>query len=161
MLSLTARLDILDFVLYLFFLSPPFPLTSILGCPIARKRRLEEAEAEQEQEQETERPGSKRKSHPLKLALDEGFSAESDVSSEAEGEGEKGGDKTEGAKGEEEVAEGDTSVAVEREEMAELTPDGQTNEQEEKTPQKEEEEFQQEENFAADEGIKLPDNKEW
>lgn len=61
---------------------------SVLGCPVARKRRLEEAEAEQE----TERPASKRKSHPLKLALDEGFSAESDGSSEAEGEGEKGGE---------------------------------------------------------------------
>lgn len=68
------------------FFSPP---PSILGCPIARKRRLEEAEAEQEQEQDTKRPASKRKAHPLKLALDEGFSAESDASSEAEGEGEE------------------------------------------------------------------------
>lgn len=58
---------------------------SILGCPIARKRRLEEAELEQEQ-QDAEKPASKRKAHPLKLALDEGFSAESDGSSEAEGE---------------------------------------------------------------------------
>lgn len=125
---------------------------SILGCPIARKRRLEEAEAEQEQEQETERSASKRKSHPLKLALDEGFSAESDASSEAEGEGEKDGDKTEGTKGEEEVEERDTSVEEEREEITELTQDGQTNEQEEKTQQKEEEEtYQKEENFAADE----------
>uniref|UniRef100_A0A4W6BXR9 Myelin transcription factor 1 n=1 Tax=Lates calcarifer TaxID=8187 RepID=A0A4W6BXR9_LATCA len=65
----------------------------VLGCPIARKRRLEEAEAEQDQEQDTERPASKRKSHPLKLALDEGFSAESDASSEADGEGEKDGEK--------------------------------------------------------------------
>uniref|UniRef100_A0A8C7Z3M1 Myelin transcription factor 1b n=1 Tax=Oryzias sinensis TaxID=183150 RepID=A0A8C7Z3M1_9TELE len=71
-------------------------LTSILGCPIARKRRLEEAE--QEQEQEAERPASKRKSHPLKLALDEGFSAESDASSEAEGEAEKDGEKAQEAK---------------------------------------------------------------
>uniref|UniRef100_A0A8D2ZG49 Myelin transcription factor 1b n=1 Tax=Scophthalmus maximus TaxID=52904 RepID=A0A8D2ZG49_SCOMX len=74
---------------------------SILGCPIARKRRLEEAEAEQEQE-ETERPASKRKSHPLKLTLDEGFSAESDASSEAEGEGEKDGENAGDAKEEEE-----------------------------------------------------------
>uniref|UniRef100_I3IVJ5 Myelin transcription factor 1 n=1 Tax=Oreochromis niloticus TaxID=8128 RepID=I3IVJ5_ORENI len=108
----------------------------ILGCPIARKRRLDEAEAEQEQEQETERPASKRKSHPLKLALDEGFSAESDASSEAEGDGEK----TEGAKVEREVEETDTGVEEEREEMTELTQDGQTNGREEKTQQKEEEE---------------------
>lgn len=40
---------------------------------------------EQEQ-QDAEKPASKRKAHPLKLALDEGFSAESDGSSEAEGE---------------------------------------------------------------------------
>uniref|UniRef100_A0A3P9NDR8 Myelin transcription factor 1 n=1 Tax=Poecilia reticulata TaxID=8081 RepID=A0A3P9NDR8_POERE len=66
---------------------------SLLACPIARKRRLEEAE--QEQEQEVEKPASKRKSHPLKLALDEGFSAESDGSSEAEEEAEKDGGKVE------------------------------------------------------------------
>ncbi|XP_065105824.2 myelin transcription factor 1 isoform X4 [Paramisgurnus dabryanus] len=45
---------------------------SALSCPLARKRRLEEAESEQ--------PASKRKSHPLKLAMDEGFNAESDGS---------------------------------------------------------------------------------
>uniref|UniRef100_A0A3Q4GPV5 Myelin transcription factor 1b n=1 Tax=Neolamprologus brichardi TaxID=32507 RepID=A0A3Q4GPV5_NEOBR len=123
----------------------------ILGCPIARKRRLDEAEAEQEQEQETERPASKRKSHPLKLALDEGFSAESDASSEAEGDGEK----TEGAKVEDEVEETDTGVEEEREEMTELTQDGQTNGREENTQQKEKEEtYKKEENFAADEGMK-------
>nr|XP_033940855.1 myelin transcription factor 1-like [Pseudochaenichthys georgianus] len=60
---------------------------SILGCPIARKRRLEEAE----QEQDAELPPPKRRSNPLKLALDEGFSAESDGSSE--GEGEKDGER--------------------------------------------------------------------
>lgn len=41
---------------------------------MARKRRLQEAESEQ--------PVSKRKSHPLKLAMDEGFNAESDCSGE-------------------------------------------------------------------------------
>ncbi|XP_073731148.1 myelin transcription factor 1 isoform X3 [Misgurnus anguillicaudatus] len=45
---------------------------SALSCPLARKRRLQEAESEQ--------PASKRKSHPLKLAMDEGFNAESDGS---------------------------------------------------------------------------------
>ncbi|XP_034060926.1 myelin transcription factor 1-like, partial [Gymnodraco acuticeps] len=69
---------------------------SILGCPIARKRRLEEAE----QEQDAELPPPKRRSNPLKLALDEGFSAESDGSSEGEGEkdGERGAETKEGEK---------------------------------------------------------------
>uniref|UniRef100_A0AAQ5XCP5 Myelin transcription factor 1 domain-containing protein n=1 Tax=Amphiprion ocellaris TaxID=80972 RepID=A0AAQ5XCP5_AMPOC len=82
----------------------------ILGCPIARKRRLEEAEQEQEQEQESERPASKRKSHPLKLALDEGFSAESDASSEAEGEADKDGEKPEESKEVEEEEERDCVI---------------------------------------------------
>nr|XP_043870948.1 myelin transcription factor 1-like isoform X6 [Solea senegalensis] len=139
---------------------------SILGCPIARKRRLEEAEAEQEQEQE--RPASKRKSHPLKLALDEGFSAESDASSEADGEGEKDGEKTGQAKEEEEQRVEDTQAVTEedederREETTEvLMKDAQTNgeevemksqpcEEEEKT--EEEDTYQREENgFTADE----------
>ncbi|XP_051736056.1 myelin transcription factor 1 isoform X4 [Ctenopharyngodon idella] len=47
---------------------------SALSCPLARKRRLQEAESEQ--------PASKRKSHPLKLAMDEGFNAESEGSGE-------------------------------------------------------------------------------
>ncbi|KAM9855317.1 myelin transcription factor 1-like [Aulostomus maculatus] len=125
---------------------------SVLGCPIARKRRLEEAETEQEGE--TERPASKRKSHPLKLALDEGFSAESDASSE--GEGEKDGEKT---KEEEEEEEEDAGVEEENEEMTEdLAQEGQTNNQEVETQsqQKEEEEeregeatYQKENTFAA------------
>lgn len=76
---------------------------SILGCPIARKRRLEEAELEQEQ-QDAEKPAPKRKAHPLKMALDEGFSAESDGSSEAEGE-EPAEAKAEPGDGEEEQRE--------------------------------------------------------
>ncbi|XP_016367316.1 myelin transcription factor 1-like [Sinocyclocheilus rhinocerous] len=47
---------------------------SALSCPLARKRHLQEAESEQ--------PASKRKSHPLKLAMDEGFNAESEGSGE-------------------------------------------------------------------------------
>ncbi|KAF7658162.1 hypothetical protein LDENG_00016970 [Lucifuga dentata] len=124
---------------------------SVLGCPIARKRRLEEAEVEQEQEQEqeTERPASKRKSHPLKLALDEGFSAESDASSEAEGEGEKDGEKggEEDAKKEEEdkeEEEREASVERETEEDSEkmtedLTEGGQTLKEEEETESQEKE----------------------
>uniref|UniRef100_A0A6Q2Z093 Myelin transcription factor 1 domain-containing protein n=1 Tax=Esox lucius TaxID=8010 RepID=A0A6Q2Z093_ESOLU len=100
-------------------LSPPLPpspspslplsLCSVLGCPLARKRRLADAEAEQEQ------PSYKRKSHPLKLALDEGFSVDSDVSSEAETEGD--------SKEEEEEADGQ--------------PQAQRGEKEEVTDQKE------------------------
>ncbi|XP_062282883.1 myelin transcription factor 1 [Scomber scombrus] len=134
---------------------------SVLGCPIARKRRLEEAE--QEQEQETERPASKRKSHPLKLTMDEGFSAESDASSEAEGEGEKDGEKGGEAKEEEET---EAAVEDETEDMTEemtedLTRDGQTNgekeemhsqQKQEEEEREEEETYQKEEKtFAADE----------
>ncbi|KAI1892859.1 hypothetical protein AGOR_G00137860 [Albula goreensis] len=49
---------------------------SALSCPLARKRKLQEAESDQDQ------PASKRKSHPLKLALDEGYNVDSDGSSE-------------------------------------------------------------------------------
>nr|XP_020472907.1 myelin transcription factor 1 isoform X4 [Monopterus albus]XP_020472908.1 myelin transcription factor 1 isoform X4 [Monopterus albus]XP_020472909.1 myelin transcription factor 1 isoform X4 [Monopterus albus] len=120
---------------------------SVLGCPIARKRRLEEAEAEQE----TERPASKRKSHPLKLALDEGFSTESDASSEAEGDGEKDAEKAGETKVEEEQEEMKTAVEEEREEMRGDLQDGETNVQKLEThgQQKEEEEedtYQKEEN---------------
>uniref|UniRef100_H3C9Q3 Myelin transcription factor 1 n=1 Tax=Tetraodon nigroviridis TaxID=99883 RepID=H3C9Q3_TETNG len=71
---------------------------SVLSCPIARKHRLEE------EEQDAEKPPSKRKAHPLKLALDEGFSAESDTSSEKD-EDEAGGavvsEETQGHNGDE------------------------------------------------------------
>ncbi|XP_026223579.1 myelin transcription factor 1 isoform X3 [Anabas testudineus] len=126
---------------------------SVLGCPIARKRRLEEAEAEQE----SERPASKRKSHPLKLALDEGFSTESDASSEADGEGEKDGEKAGDTKVEEKE-ERDTSVEEGGEEVTEdLTQNGHTNGQEvethnEQKGEEEEDTYQKEENaFTADE----------
>lgn len=53
------------------------------------------------------------------------------------------------------MEETDTGVEEEREEMTELTQDGQTNGREENTQQKEEEEtYKKEENFAADEGMK-------
>ncbi|KAM9350601.1 myelin transcription factor 1 [Symphorus nematophorus] len=133
---------------------------SVLGCPIARKRRLEEAEAEQEQEQDTERPASKRKAHPLKLALDEGFSAESDASSEAEGDGEKDEEEAGETKEleEEEEEEREACVEEERKEMTEdLTQNGQTNgqqdetQEEEEAREEEEETYQREGNNAADE----------
>ncbi|XP_054464450.1 myelin transcription factor 1 [Anoplopoma fimbria] len=120
---------------------------SILGCPIARKRRLEEAEAEQEQD--TERPATKRKPQPLKMALDEGFSAESDASSEAEGEGEKDGETARETKelDEEDEEEEQREAAVEEvtEEMTEdLIQDGQRNGLEEETQMEEEEEREEE-----------------
>lgn len=58
----------------IFFSIFPFP-DSTMGCPIARKRRLQE-------ESEQNHSPSKRKSHPLKLAMDGCFNAESDGSSE-------------------------------------------------------------------------------
>uniref|UniRef100_A0A3Q2ZFL4 Myelin transcription factor 1 n=1 Tax=Hippocampus comes TaxID=109280 RepID=A0A3Q2ZFL4_HIPCM len=94
---------------------------SILGCPIARKRRAEEAEAEQEPE--TERPASKRKSHPLKLTLDDGFSAESDASSEAEGDGERDGENR--SKSKEHADE--MEAAAEEEKIGKDLKHGQTN----------------------------------
>ncbi|XP_061649494.1 myelin transcription factor 1 isoform X6 [Phyllopteryx taeniolatus] len=113
---------------------------SILGCPLARKRRLEEAEAEQEQEME--RPTSKRKSHPLKLALDEGFSAESDVSSEGEGEGETDGENRSRSKEDEDDID---TAAVEEKTVEDLKHEGQTNGQDEETQSQQKEEEEREE----------------
>ncbi|XP_014906388.1 myelin transcription factor 1 isoform X2 [Poecilia latipinna] len=115
---------------------------SLLACPIARKRRLEEAE--QEQEQEAEKPASKRKSHPLKLALDEGFSAESDGSSEAEEEAEKDGGKLEKevtGSGEEEEKDGGAEEEEIAAEPLEKDAEGlMKEEEEEKETQQQEEE---------------------
>ncbi|KAL2103509.1 hypothetical protein ACEWY4_000377 [Coilia grayii] len=76
---------------------------SALSCPLARKRRLQEAELEQEE------PAFKRKSHPLKLAMDEGYSADSDGSNEEvepkEGEEEEEEEEERAEEGEKEVAE--------------------------------------------------------
>lgn len=49
---------------------------SLQSCPLAKKRKLEDAE--------TEHLVSKRKSHPLRLALDEGYRMDSDGSEDAE-----------------------------------------------------------------------------
>ncbi|XP_075901940.1 myelin transcription factor 1-like isoform X2 [Nelusetta ayraudi] len=142
---------------------------SILGCPIARKRRLEEAELEQEQ-QDADKPASKRKTHPLKLALDEGFSAESDGSSEAEGEerGEKdeeeAGDAKEQQEEEEEEEEQEEEKDV-KEDGEEMTPDlknGDVDERhkEEEDGKEKEEAPQEEETPAADEGWKEEEEEE-
>lgn len=129
-----------------------YTFVSILGCPIARKRRLEEAEVDQEQN--TERPASKRKAHPLKLALDEGFSADSDASSEADVEGEKDEEETVDTKEAEEDGR-DEAVKEDGEEMTEDLTNGlmdETHEEEEERKEKEEVYTKEDNTFAADEG---------
>ncbi|KAM9445461.1 myelin transcription factor 1 isoform 5-T5 [Clarias gariepinus] len=49
---------------------------SALGCPLAKKRKLQEAEENQSV--------SKKRPNPLKLAMDDGFNADSDTNSETE-----------------------------------------------------------------------------
>lgn len=145
------RVQLLCLPLIVFFSF--YTSVSILGCPIARKRRLEEAEVDQEQN--TERPPSKRKAHPLKLALDEGFSADSDASSEADVEGEKDEEETVDTKeaGEEEREE---AVKEDGEEMTEDLTNGlmdETHEEEEEERKEKEEACTKEDStFAADEG---------
>nr|DBA22045.1 TPA: hypothetical protein GDO54_013120 [Pyxicephalus adspersus] len=57
---------------------------SLQNCPLARKRKLKDTETEQ-------LPSSKRKSHPLKLAMDEGYNMDSDGSEETEVKDEESG----------------------------------------------------------------------
>uniref|UniRef100_A0A8B9NWX7 Myelin transcription factor 1 n=1 Tax=Apteryx owenii TaxID=8824 RepID=A0A8B9NWX7_APTOW len=68
---------------------------SLQSCPLAKKRKLQDAEAEH--------LVSKRKSHPLKLALDEGYNVDSDGSEETEAKEESGSDESEGTLEEEEA----------------------------------------------------------
>uniref|UniRef100_A0A672UG63 Myelin transcription factor 1 n=1 Tax=Strigops habroptila TaxID=2489341 RepID=A0A672UG63_STRHB len=75
---------------------------SLQSCPLAKKRKLQDAEAEH--------LVSKRKSHPLKLALDEGYNVDSDGSEEAEAKEESGSEESEG------TLEEDEAEAVEQEE---------------------------------------------
>ncbi|KAG9474577.1 hypothetical protein GDO78_004721, partial [Eleutherodactylus coqui] len=56
---------------------------SLQNCPLARKRKVQDTESEQ--------PASKRKSHPLKLALDEGYNMDSDGSEDTELKDEESG----------------------------------------------------------------------
>ncbi|KAG2461757.1 MYT1 factor, partial [Polypterus senegalus] len=53
-----------------------YGLLSLQSCPLAKKRKHQDLDSEQ--------PMSKRKSHPLKLALDEGYNVDSDGSDETE-----------------------------------------------------------------------------
>uniref|UniRef100_A0A8C3RLJ9 Myelin transcription factor 1 n=1 Tax=Chelydra serpentina TaxID=8475 RepID=A0A8C3RLJ9_CHESE len=68
---------------------------SLQSCPLAKKRKLQDAEAEHLM--------SKRKSHPLKLALDEGYNVDSDGSEETEAKEESVTDESEGTLEEEEA----------------------------------------------------------
>ncbi|XP_012659417.1 myelin transcription factor 1 [Otolemur garnettii] len=61
---------------------------SLQSCPLAKKRKLEGAEAEH--------LVSKRKSHPLKLALDEGYGVDSDGSEDTEVKDASVSDESEG-----------------------------------------------------------------
>uniref|UniRef100_A0A3P8ZNF5 Myelin transcription factor 1 domain-containing protein n=1 Tax=Esox lucius TaxID=8010 RepID=A0A3P8ZNF5_ESOLU len=86
----------------------------VLGCPIVKKRKLAEAEAEENQ------PTPKKKSPPLKLAMDEGFTAaDSDAGSETdhkEGEESEGEEQKEKEKNatEEKVEEDEEKVDEDR-----------------------------------------------
>lgn len=77
------------------FLWNLFIRSSALGCPLAKKRKLQEAEENQ--------PAPKKKSNPLKLAMDDGFNADSDTNSETE-------TKDEGVESEEDTADKEMEV---------------------------------------------------
>nr|XP_014354446.1 PREDICTED: myelin transcription factor 1 [Latimeria chalumnae] len=70
---------------------------SLQSCPLAKKRKLQDVDADL--------PMSKRKSHPLKLALDEGYNVDSDGSEETEPKDESGADDSETTLEEEEEEE--------------------------------------------------------
>ncbi|XP_051961506.1 myelin transcription factor 1-like isoform X2 [Xyrauchen texanus] len=92
---------------------------SALGCPLAKKRKLQEAEENQ--------PASKKKPDHLKLAMDDGFNADSDTNSETEA-------KDEGAESEEDTAYKELD-AKEKTPTSEVTTDSsQVDREENKSP---------------------------
>lgn len=93
------------------FLPCFFFFFSLQSCPLAKKRKLQGAEAEH--------LASKRKSHLLKLALDEGYSIDSDGSEEAEAKEESVTDDSEGTLEEEEAE------AIDQEEACSSCPPGE------------------------------------
>uniref|UniRef100_A0A8C2ELB6 Myelin transcription factor 1a n=1 Tax=Cyprinus carpio TaxID=7962 RepID=A0A8C2ELB6_CYPCA len=97
------------------FLSNIFICFSALGCPLAKKRKLQEAEENQ--------PAPKKKPNPLKLAMDDGFNADSDTNSETE-------TKDEGVESEEDTADKEM-------EAKEKTPTSEAMTEEKKTPVRE------------------------
>ncbi|XP_066558436.1 myelin transcription factor 1 isoform X2 [Amia ocellicauda] len=76
---------------------------SIQSCPLAKKRKHQDVDPDQ--------PTSKRKSHPLKLALDEGYNVDSDGSDETEAKDDSTADESEEAleEDQEEITEKDES----------------------------------------------------
>uniref|UniRef100_A0AAY5F2E2 Myelin transcription factor 1 domain-containing protein n=1 Tax=Electrophorus electricus TaxID=8005 RepID=A0AAY5F2E2_ELEEL len=95
---------------------------SVLGCPLAKKRKLQEAEENQS--------ASKKKPNALKLAMDDGFNADSDTNSETE-------PKDEAAESDEDSAEKeddekpDTLLSEEEEEEEEEEDEDEEEEREE------------------------------
>ncbi|XP_034496952.1 myelin transcription factor 1 isoform X3 [Ailuropoda melanoleuca] len=83
---------------------------SLQSCPLAKKRKLEGAQAEH--------LASTRKSHPLKLALDEGYSVDTDGSEDAEVKDASVSDESEGTL-EEDEAEMSGQEGIHRPEPAE------------------------------------------
>lgn len=83
---------------------------SLQSCPLAKKRKLEDAEAEH--------LVSKRKAHPLKLALDAGYGVDSDGSEDAEVKDASVSDESEGT-AEEDEAEMSGQEEIHRPEPAE------------------------------------------
>uniref|UniRef100_A0A8C0G101 Myelin transcription factor 1 n=1 Tax=Chelonoidis abingdonii TaxID=106734 RepID=A0A8C0G101_CHEAB len=81
---------------------------SLQSCPLAKKRKLQDAEAEH--------LVSKRKSHPLKLALDEGYNVDSDGSEETEVKEESVTDESE------ETLEEEETETIEQEETPSPEP---------------------------------------
>uniref|UniRef100_A0A8C3VPH3 Myelin transcription factor 1 n=1 Tax=Catagonus wagneri TaxID=51154 RepID=A0A8C3VPH3_9CETA len=82
---------------------------SLQSCPLAKKRKLEDAEAEH--------LVSKRKAHPLKLALDAGYGVDSDGSEDAEVKDASVSDESEGT-AEEDAAETSGQGEIHRPEPA-------------------------------------------
>ncbi|KAG9328530.1 hypothetical protein JZ751_013432 [Albula glossodonta] len=85
---------------------------SVQNCPLAKKRKQEEAESEQDL------PASKRKARPLALTLDEGYGVDSPSSDE---EGREGLPQKQGAESEEEHKE-----EVEEEEVTKREESGES-----------------------------------
>ncbi|XP_059837179.1 myelin transcription factor 1-like protein [Hypanus sabinus] len=86
------------------------------GCPLAKKRKIQDTDSDQ--------PLTKRKSHPLKLALDEGYNGDSDGVDDLEIKEESIMDESEEAlEVEEEIDDDEEERNLEETERAELVPE--------------------------------------
>ncbi|XP_073795278.1 myelin transcription factor 1 isoform X6 [Danio rerio] len=92
---------------------------SALGCPLAKKRKLQEAEENL--------PAPKKKPNLLKLAMDDGFNADSDTNSETE-------TKDEGVESEEDTADKVMEVKEKSPASEAMTESSQVNLEEKETP---------------------------